>query len=170
MFSAKIVYYAVVISSRRDSPLKPPIVNFSDFSFDKVVEDKEGIYEVNPHRHELALLDGILHYDDEKAVGYYDVPEDAFWIRGHFPGRPLMPGVLITEVAAQLTSYLGTRNGIRGDAVIGLAGVTDVRFRAQVMPGDRLVVMVKTLKSRNCLLYTSPSPRDGLLSRMPSSA
>lgn len=103
---------------------------------------------MNPHRHELALLDGILFFEEERAVGFFDVPEDSFWIRGHFPGRPLMPGVLISEVAAQLTSYIANRVGIKGDAVIGLAGLNNVRFRAQVKPGDRLTIMVKTLKSR----------------------
>ena len=128
--------------------MKPPIVDFSEFSFDNVVADQAAIFELNPHRFELALLDGILLVDDVRAVGYYNVPEEPFWMRGHFPGRPLMPGVLICEVAAQLTSYLATRNGIRGDAVIGLAGLSNVRFRAQVKPGDQLTVMVNTLKSR----------------------
>ena len=135
--------------------MKPPIVDFSEFSVDKVVDDKEGVYALNPHRHELALLDGILYYDDKKAVGFYDVPHDAFWVRGHFPGRPIMPGVLIAEVAAQLTSYVGTRNGIKGDAVIGLAGLTDLRFRAQVSPGDRIIVMVDTLRSRKGALIVT---------------
>ena len=128
--------------------MKPPIVDFSEFSFDNLVDDKAGIYEMNPHRYELALLDGILYFEGKRAVGYFDVPEDSFWIRGHFPGRPLMPGVLISEVAAQLTSYIANRNGIKGDAVIGLAGLSNVRFRAQVKPGDRLTVMVNTLKAR----------------------
>ena len=128
--------------------MKPPIVDFSEFSFDNVVADQAAVFELNPHRFELALLDGILLVDDVRAVGYHNVPDEAFWKRGHFPGRPLMPGVLISEVAAQLTSYLATRNGIRGDAVIGLAGLNNVRYRAPVMPGDQLTVMIKTLKSR----------------------
>jgi len=59
-----------------------------------------------------------------------------------------MPGVLISEVAAQLTSYIANRCGIKGDAVIGLAGLDNVRYRAQVKPGDRITIMVNTLKSR----------------------
>ena len=108
--------------------MSSPIIDFSEFDYDKIVADKEKIFEVNPHRHELALLDAVLLIDNERLVGYLDVPEDVFWVRGHFPGRPLMPGVLITEVAAQCTSYLGTVNGIRGDAVIGLAGLDKVKF------------------------------------------
>ena len=63
---------------------------------------------------------------------------------------------MIAEVAAQLTSYLATKNGIRGNAVIGLAGLENVRFRSQVLPGDRLTVMVETLKSRKgAMIVTS---------------
>lgn len=128
--------------------MNPPIVDFSELSFDNLVADQQQVYETNPHRYELALLSGILFFDETRIVGYYDVPDDPFWARGHFPGRPMMPGVLISEVAAQLTSYMATKNGIRGDAVIGLAGLENVRFRAQVSPGDRLTVMAEMIKSR----------------------
>lgn len=128
--------------------MKPPIVDFSEFSLDKLVANQEEVFATNPHRYELALLNGILFFDDTRIVGYYDVPDEPFWARGHFPGRPMMPGVLISEVAAQLTSYMATKNGIRGDAVIGLAGLENVRFRAQVTPGDHLTVMAEMTKSR----------------------
>ena len=135
--------------------MSSPIIDFSEFDYDKIVADKEKIFEVNPHRHELALLDAVLLIDNERLVGYLDVPEDVFWVRGHFPGRPLMPGVLITEVAAQCTSYLGTVNGIRGDAVIGLAGLDKVKFRAPVKPGDRLTVMIVTKRSRKGIMIVT---------------
>jgi 3-hydroxyacyl-[acyl-carrier-protein] dehydratase len=128
--------------------LKETIVDFSEFSFDRVIADKAAIMKVNPHRDHLQLLDGILMFDQTRAVGFYNVPDDAFWITGHFPGRPLMPGVLIAEVAAQLTSYIATETGVRGEAVIGLAGLDKLRFRSQVVPGDCLTVMVEILKIR----------------------
>ena len=127
---------------------KAPIVDFSEFSFDNVIADRAAIADSNPHRFEMALLDGILLMDASRIVGYYDVPHDAFWVRGHFPGRPLMPGVLIAEVAAQLTSYVAAQKGIRGEAVIGLAGLHNIRFRTPVRPGDRLTVMNSIEKSR----------------------
>lgn len=136
--------------------LKPPIVDFSDFSFDNVIADRDAIEQANPHRFELALLDGVLYMDEARAVAYYEVPDEPFWKRGHFPGRPLMPGVLISEVAAQLTSYIATQKEIRGDSVIGLAGLNDIRFRAPVKPGDRLTVMVEIKKSRkNAMIVTN---------------
>lgn len=110
--------------------------------------DKEGIKEINPHRFELLLLDGILYFDEEKAAGYLDVKQDAFWVRGHFPDRPLMPGVLICESAAQLSSYFAMTQGLVTKGYVGLGGLTDVRFRGPVVPGDRLVLMLKKGKSR----------------------
>lgn len=128
--------------------MNQPLIQFSEFSVDNVVADKDQIFAVNPHRYEFALLDGVLLIDEKRIVGYYDIPTDIYWAKGHFPGRPMMPGVLITEVAAQCTSYLATKNGIRGEAVIGLAGLTNIRYRAQVKPGDRLTVMAVEKKSR----------------------
>lgn len=135
--------------------MSSPIVDFSEFDYENVVADKEKILEVNPHRHEFALLDGIVFQDNKRIVGYYDVPHDVYWAKGHFPGRPLMPGVLIAEVAAQCTSFLGTVTGIRGDAVIGLAGLENVKFRAPVKPGDRLTVMALEKRSRKGVMIVT---------------
>ena len=73
----------------------------------KPVFDKETICKANPQRYEMQQLDGIIWYDKEKnlILGYKDVTENEFWIRGHIPGRPLMPGVIMVEAAAQLASF-----------------------------------------------------------------
>jgi 3-hydroxyacyl-[acyl-carrier-protein] dehydratase len=80
------------------------IVNFSEFDPNKVLFSRAAIEKVNPHRFELSLLDGILFEDTEggRYVSFTDTKPTDFWTRGHFPNRPLMPGVLICEVAAQL--------------------------------------------------------------------
>lgn len=127
---------------------KPPYVDFSEFEADKVVADLEEVYRHNPHRFELALLDGILFIDEERAVGYKDLTEEEFWVRGHFPERPLMPGVLICECAAQLTSFFGSYHELKGDGYMGLGGLEDVRFRSPVVPGDRLVIMLRKKRFR----------------------
>ncbi len=134
--------------------MKPPIVDFSLFDVNKVIHGKEEIEKINPHRFELGLLDGILYTDWEggRAVGFHDVPMDPFWARGHFPGKPMMPGVLICECAAQVCAWFATSTGVMGGSLIGLGGLNDVRFRAPVLPGDKLVVSLVREKFRQNFL------------------
>ena len=135
--------------------MKPPFVDFSEFSFDNVLVDVEGIQKINPHRFELQLLSGILYQSDERAVGFKDLTDDEFWVRGHFPGYPLMPGVLICECAAQLSSYFAAVTDIVSEGYIGLAGLDNVRFRGPVSPGDRLLVMLRRGKVRRNVLFNA---------------
>ena len=132
---------------------KDLFVEFSEFDTNKVLIDREGINSVNPHRFEMMLLDGILYMDDDRAVGYIDVKEDAFWVRGHFPEKPLMPGVLICECAAQLCSYFSMSWKIVETGYVGLGGLESVRFRGPVVPGDKLILMLKKGKVRQNALF-----------------
>ncbi len=108
----------------------------------KPVFDKEAICRVNPQRFEMQHLDGILWYDKEKflILGYKDVAEDEFWVRGHIPARPLMPGVIMVEAAAQLSSFFVKQiYGLEG--FIGFAGIDSAKFRSVVEPGQRLYLL-----------------------------
>ena len=71
------------------------------------VFDKDAIQQINPQSFEMQQLDSILWYDKDKRLilGYKDITENEFWIRGHLPERPLMPGVIMVECAAQLLSF-----------------------------------------------------------------
>lgn len=116
--------------------------------FDKVVADRAAIRQVNPQRHEMEQLDGVVHVDFEHdiAIGFKDVKRDEFWVRGHMPGYPLLPGILMCEASAQLCSYYCVKKGLlRGD-FIGFGGLEHVRFRHPVHPGDRLVLVAKCLR------------------------
>jgi len=120
----------------------PVILDPSTLDLSRVIADREAIMRINPHRHEFALLDGIVYCDVEGGIfaGYHDVRSDAFWVRGHIPGRPLFPGALMIEVAAQLASYL--THVILGEAgFIGFAGVDKVKFRDTIAPPARFVVI-----------------------------
>lgn len=104
--------------------------------------NQQAILEVNPQSFEMQQLDGILWYDKEKylILGYKDVTENEFWIRGHIPGRPLMPGVIMIECAAQLLSFF-VRKIYGVDSFIGFAGIDSAKFRSQVLPGQRLYLL-----------------------------
>ena len=101
----------------------------------------------------MLLLNGIVFEDENRAAGFLDVRADAFWVRGHFPDRPLMPGVLICESAAQLSSYFAIRQTLVTHGFVGLGGLSDVRFRNPVVPGDRLILMLKKGKTRVNALF-----------------
>jgi 3-hydroxyacyl-[acyl-carrier-protein] dehydratase len=111
----------------------------------RVVADREELRTVNPHRFEMEQLDAVVLMEpaERLIVGYKDVRPDEFWVRGHMPDFPLLPGVLMCEAAAQLISYYVTRTGLKvGDYVV-FGGMENVRFRGTVRPGDRLVLVGK---------------------------
>ena len=111
----------------------------------RVVVDLDGIRAVNPQRFDMEQLTAIVHVDPEQhlVAGYKDVRPDEFWVRGHMPDYPLMPGVLMCEAAAQLCSYYIVTQGLMQGDFIGFGGLENVRFRSPVRPGDRLVLVGK---------------------------
>ncbi len=130
---------------------KDLILDPTTIDFGHIVADIEEVRRYNPQRFEMEQLTAIV-YDDQKAMacaGYKDVTDQEFWVRGHMPGMPLMPGVLMCETAAQLCSYYAHKHKLLGECkVVGFGGMEDVRFRDPVRPGDRLVVVCKMLKVR----------------------
>lgn len=135
--------------------MKDALVDYSKFAENKVVADLDEIAEINPQRFEMRLLDGVLYIDEQYAVGFRDISADEFWVRGHFPDRPLMPGVLICECAAQLSSYFAIKSKLVDNGYVGLGGLEKVRFRGPVVPGDRLIVMLKRGKVRRNQMFTA---------------
>lgn len=128
----------------------PPValVDPSTIDTSRVLVDREGIRKGNPQRFEMEQLTAILSCDPEQhlIIGYKDIEPDEFWVRGHVPGYPLMPGVLMCEAAAQLASYYCHVIKIVPDGFLGFGGMEDVRFRGPVRPGDRLILVSKAMK------------------------
>ncbi|MDX2036018.1 MAG: 3-hydroxyacyl-ACP dehydratase FabZ family protein [Isosphaeraceae bacterium] len=125
-----------------------PLVDPKTIDTSKVVADLEAIRRANPQRFEMEQLTAIVHCDpvDKIVIGYKDLTEDEFWVRGHMPGYPLMPGVIICEAAAQLSSYFCSVINLVEDSFIGFGGLEDVRFRGMVKPGDRLILVSKAVR------------------------
>src|SRR5438270_9522228 len=96
----------------------PLIVDPATVDLRQVVADREAIRRVNPQRHEMEQLTAIVLLDLGRhlVAGYKDVGADEFWVPGHLPNYPLLPGVLVCEAAAQLCSYCMVQGGLlRGD-------------------------------------------------------
>lgn len=116
--------------------------------------DTLDIYEVLqhlPHRYPFLLIDRVLdHKLGEYLVGIKNVTYNEPYFQGHFPHRPVMPGVLILEALAQATGILAFRtNNSRPDAgsLYYFVGIDDARFKQPVEPGDQLVLRVDVLKA-----------------------
>ena len=106
----------------------------------------EEIQALLPHRYPFALVDRIIDYiPGEKAVGIKNVTINEPQFQGHFPGRPLMPGVLIVAAMAQVGGVVLTQMPEAEGGLFVFAGIDKVRFRRQVVPGDKLVLTVELL-------------------------
>ncbi|MBN2578682.1 MAG: beta-hydroxyacyl-ACP dehydratase [Pirellulales bacterium] len=133
--------------------MKPLILEFSEYSLDRVIADREEIRRYNLQRFEMEQLTAICHEDTTShiCVGYKDLQSDEFWTRGHFPHMPIMPGVIMCEAAAQLASYYSHKYKMM-EGLIGFGGLKDVRFRGVVRPGERFVIVCRLLKVRRAIL------------------
>ncbi len=139
----------------------PPklLVDIDDIDFSRDQFDIEAIRKYNRQRYEMEHLSGIVKFDMDEGVivGYKDVADDEFWIRGHVPGRPLMPGVIMCEAAAQLCSFYYMKSLPDAEnRFLGFGGMQDVKFRGVVVPGDKLVLLARKveIKERRAIFDT----------------
>lgn len=134
-------------TAETDQSARVALVDLSGIDLGAVVADREAIGEVNPHRHELALLDEIVWIADDSsaAVARHRCAHDAFWVRGHFPEIPLMPGVLQVEAGAQLACYIwNIQQEVR--RVAAFLRIENTSFRRTVVPGDELLLLCREVK------------------------
>jgi 3-hydroxyacyl-[acyl-carrier-protein] dehydratase len=113
--------------------------------------DIRQIMEHLPHRYPFLLVDRILSLEPgSKAVGLKNVTMNEPFFQGHFPGTPIMPGVLILEAMAQTGGVLAIHSmGLAGKkALMYFMGLDEVKFRKPVVPGDQLIMELTVLKQR----------------------
>jgi 3-hydroxyacyl-[acyl-carrier-protein] dehydratase len=129
----------------------PLILDPNKLDLTRVIANVDAIRSVNPQRFEMEALTAIVLLDprNKMVAGYKDVTHQEFWLRGHMPGMPLMPGVLMCEAAAQLCSYYVKTQHVFDSEFVGLGGLEHVQFRQPVRPGERLVLIGKlTLENK----------------------
>ncbi|WP_227762387.1 3-hydroxyacyl-ACP dehydratase FabZ [Zhaonella formicivorans] len=111
--------------------------------------DINAIQKVLPHRYPFLLVDRIVEFEEDKRViGLKNVTVNEPFFAGHFPGYPVMPGVLIIEALAQVGAVLILSKPEYQGKIAFLAGVDNARFRRQVVPGDVLRLEMEVLKLR----------------------
>ncbi|QDT70089.1 3-hydroxyacyl-[acyl-carrier-protein] dehydratase FabZ [Planctomycetes bacterium MalM25] len=129
---------------------KDLILDPSQLDLDNPIAGIEEIRRLIPQRDAIEQLTAIVYEDVESNVfaGYKDLSQDEFWVSGHMPGMPIMPGVIMCEAAAQLCSFFVMRHDLLGCEMVGFGGLDEVRFRGAVTPGDRLLIVAQAVKVR----------------------
>jgi beta-hydroxyacyl-ACP dehydratase FabZ len=113
--------------------------------------DAVAIQKILPHRYPFLMIDRIVELEPgKKVVGLKNVTATEYWVPGHFPGRPIMPGVLILEALAQTGGVLVLLStGMPDKKLLLFAGVEKGRFRRPVVPGDQLRLECEVLQARS---------------------
>ncbi len=123
----------------------------------------DNVLDVMPHRYPFLLLDRVLEVDGDTIRAVKNVTMNEPWVTGHFPGRPVMPGVLLVEAMAQAGGYLiGLREPDRERKLIMFTGIDNCRFRRSVVPGDVVTLEVEiAARKRNFVKIKGRALVDG---------
>jgi 3-hydroxyacyl-[acyl-carrier-protein] dehydratase len=120
----------------------------STIDLTQIALTREQMAPLLPHRHEMALLNHVVWYspDFKEGVALKRVRDDEFWVRGHFPGRPLLPGVLQLEAGAQLAAFLYNLAVPEKPLTPAFTRIEHCSFRSMVQPGDDFYLLCKEVK------------------------
>ena len=127
----------------------PFFLELSEFDPEAIIATREEIYRVLPQRFEFEQLHGATHFDRERGIGvaFRHITLDDWWVRGHIPGRPIFPGALMLEAAAQAAAYFVGL--MRTDkSFIAFGGVDQCKFRSAVVPPAKMFFICKLIENR----------------------
>ena len=116
--------------------------------------NREEIMTILPHRDHMLLLDDVENKEGT-AIGHYTVRGDEFFLKGHFPGNPIVPGVIQCEIMAQSCALL-VKDEIKGKTTL-YTGIDKVRFKQVVRPGDLCEVTARLVNRRGPIFYCEAS-------------
>ncbi len=122
------------------------------------------IMKLLPHRYPFLLVDKIVDLKPgESALGVKNVTINEPFFQGHFPGQPIMPGVLVIEAMAQVAGVMAFRSGVEGKSVFFMS-IDNAKFRRPIVPGDQIMMEIKVLKQRgNVWKFSGTATVDGKL-------
>ena len=120
---------------------------------------REEIKQYLPHREPMLLIDEVTMDPDGTGHGKYRIREDEFFCQGHFPGNPLVPGVILCEIMAQSCTILMLED--LKDHLAVYRGIDEVKFRQPVRPGDLCEITCRTLEKKGGLYYCAASLKVG---------
>lgn len=111
--------------------------------------DLEGVKNTIPHREPFLFVDKVIEMDvGKRAVGIKKLTGEENFFRGHFPGKPIMPGVLMVEALAQVGAIAALSLEENKGKMVYFVGIDKVRFRKEVYPGDELKLEVEIIKTK----------------------
>lgn len=126
-----------------------PLFDLADLDLSRTILDHDAIYKLLPQKHEFALLSSVCHEDKENIRGatWCEINDDQWWVRGHVPGNPLFPGVLMLEAAAQ-SAALFTIHLLGRSEFVAYGGVDQCKFRDTVKPPAKMLILCTGLENR----------------------